>query len=68
MYDYKRLNQGITRGYAGTNWPAVARFNTEGRSPQWNIVITRSEFQSNTAINQANNNPDPTATMIPWTE
>jgi hypothetical protein len=68
MYDYKRLNQGITRGYAGTNFPAVARFNTEGRSPQWNIVITRSEFQSNTAINQANNNPDPTATMIPWTE
>jgi len=68
MYDYKRLNQGITRGYAGTNFPAVARFNTEGRSPQWNIVITRSEFQSNTAISQANNNPDPTATMVPWTE
>ena len=68
MYDYKRLNQGITRGYPGTNFPAVARFNTEGRSPQWNIVITRSEFQSNTALNQANNNPDPTSTMVPWTE
>ena len=68
MYDYKRLNQGITRGYPGTNFPAVARFNTEGRSPQWNIVITRSEFQSNTALSQANNNPDPTATMVPWTE
>ena len=68
MYDYKRLNQGITRGYAGTNFPAVARFNTEGRSPQWNIVITRSEFQSNTALNQSNNNPDPTSTMVPWTE
>lgn len=68
MYDYKRLNQGITRGYSGTNFPAVARFNTEGRSPQWNIVITRSEFQSNTALSQANNNPDPTSTMTPWTE
>ena len=68
MYDYKRLNQGITRGYPGTNFPAVARFNTEGRSPQWNVVITRSEFQSNTALSQANNNPDPTSTMVPWTE
>ncbi len=68
MYDYKRLNQGITRGYTGTNFPAVARFNTEARSPQWNIVITRSEFQSNTALNQATNNPDPTSTMVPWTE
>ena len=68
MYDYKRLNQGITRGYPGTNFPAVARFNTEGRSPQWNIVITRSEFQSNTALSQENNNPDPTSTMVPWTE
>jgi hypothetical protein len=68
MYDYKRLNQGITRGYNGTNFPAVARFNTEGRSPQWNIVITRSEFQSNTAINQSLNNPDPTSTLVNWAE
>ena len=68
MYDYKRLNQGITRGYSGTNFPDVARFNTEGRSPQWNIVITRSEFQSNTAINQSLNNPDPTSTLVNWAE
>ena len=68
MYDYKRLNQGITRGYTDTNFPAVATFNTEGRSPQWNIVITRGEFQSNTAINQDNNNPDPTSLLKPWTE
>ena len=68
MYDYKRLNQGITRGYKGTNFPAVARFNTEGRSPQWILVIPRSEFQSNTALNQELNNPDPTSTMVPWTE
>lgn len=68
MYDYKRLDQGITRGYSGTNIPAVARFNCNGRSPQWNVVITRTEFQSNTALNQENNNPDPTELLVPWTE
>jgi len=68
FYDYKRLDQGITRGYSGTNIPAVARYNTVGRSPQWNIVITRTEFQSNTAINQDLNNPDPTELLVPWTE
>ena len=59
LFDYKRLDQGITRGYAGSNHAGVFKFNTEGRSPQWNIVITRAEFQSNTAINDNNNNPDP---------
>ena len=59
LFDYKRLDQGITRGYAGSNHAGVFKYNTEGRSPQWNIVITRAEFQSNTAINDNNNNPDP---------
>ena len=59
LFDYKRLDQGITRGYAGSNHAGVFKFNTVGRSPQWNIVITRAEFQSNTAINDTNNNPDP---------
>lgn len=68
FYDYKRLDQGITRGYPGTNFPAVARFNTDGRSPQWNLVITRGEYQSNTAINDGNNNPDSTELLVPWTE
>ncbi len=68
IFDYKRLNQGITRGYPGTNIPAVARFNCDGRSPQWNIVITRGESQSNTAINQETNNPDPTAKLVLWAE
>ena len=68
FYDYKRLDQGITRGYSGTNFPAVARFNTNGRSPQWNIVITRGEYQSNKALSQENNNPDPTGKLVPWTE
>lgn len=65
IYDYKRLNQGIARGYSGTNFPAVARFNTTGRSPQWNIVLPRVEAQANTAIV---NNPDPTELLVPWTE
>ena len=68
FYDYKRLDQSITRGYPGTNFPAVARFNTEGRSPQWNLVITRGEYQSNTALSEDNNNPDSTELLVPWTE
>ena len=68
FYDYKRLNQGITRGYAGTNFPSVARFNTTGRSPQWNVCITRGETQSNNAVPQTLNNPDPTGKMELWTE
>lgn len=59
LYDYKRLDMGITRSYPGSNHAGVFKLNTVGRSPQWNIVITRGEFQSNTAINDSNNNPDP---------
>ena len=59
LFDYKRLDMGITRGYPGSNHAGVFKYNTVGRSPQWNIVITRAEFQSNTAINDDNNNPDP---------
>ena len=59
LYDYKRLDMGITRAYPGSNHAGVFKYNTVGRSPQWNIVITRAEFQSNTAINDSNNNPDP---------
>ena len=59
FFDYKRLDAGITRAYPGSNHAGVFKYNTDGRSPQWNIVITRAEFQSNTAINDTNNNPDP---------
>ena len=54
FFDYKRLNQGITRGYTGTNIPATATFNCQGRSPQWNIVITRGEYQSNKVLESQN--------------
>ena len=65
FFDYKRLNQGITRGYTGTNIPATATFNCKGRSPQWNIVITRGESQSNKVI-ATQNNPDPTKKLTLW--
>jgi hypothetical protein len=67
LYDYKRLNMGITRGYEGTNVPSTARINCEGRSPQWNIVLTRGEFQSNSGIKHPeDNNPDPTGKLELW--
>ena len=66
IFDYKRLNQGITRGYTGTNFPATMRFNTSGRSPEWNIVITRGEFQANTGITPELNNPDPSQVIPLW--
>ena len=67
FFDYKRLNRGITRGYANTNIPAQARFNCEGRSPQWNIVIVRNECQSNKGIRHPqDNNPDPSEKLVLW--
>ena len=68
IFDYKRLDMGITRGYSGTNWPADFCFNSEGRSPQWNIVITRSETQTNNGIPEDLNNPDPSKFAPLWTE
>ena len=68
FYDYKRLDAGLERGYAGTNHASVFRLNCEGRSPQWNVVITRGEFQSNTGINDDTNNPDPSDKIELWTE
>lgn len=59
FYDYKRMDIGITRSYPGSNHAGVYKLNTVGRSPQWNIVVTRREFQNNTAITEETNNPDP---------
>ena len=60
FFDYKRLDVGLNRAFAGSNHPSVFRLGaTDGRSPQWNIVVTRAEFQSNTAIDDKTNNPDP---------
>ena len=67
FYDYKRLNKGIVRGYPGTNEAAVYAFNCNGRSPQWNIVVTNAEFQYNDGIDSSTNNPDPSGKLILWT-
>ncbi len=68
FYDYKRLDQPITRGYEGTNHNAANLFNTTGRSPQWNIVITRGEHQANRGIVEELNNPDPSEKIPVWSE
>lgn len=68
FFDYKRLDKGITRGYAGTNHAAVYCYNSEGRSPQWNVVITRGEFQNNVGITNETNNPDPSGLLPLWSE
>lgn len=63
IYDYKRLNKGITRNYKGsvtTNVTGDYLLNTTGRSPQWNFCIPLSELQTNQAISSDQNNPDPT--------
>ena len=67
FFDYKRLNHGITRAYPGSNHASMFALNCEGRSPQWNVVITRAEFQSNTAITDDTNNPDPSEFTTPET-
>lgn len=68
IFDYKRLDKGITRGYKGTNWPADFCINCEGRSPQWTLVITRAEYQSNEAISEELNNPDPSNFVPLWSD
>ena len=63
IYDYKRLDRGITRDYKGavvTNYTTDYLINTTGRSPQWNFCIPLSELQTNIGIDADMNNPDPT--------
>lgn len=60
IYDYKRLDRGITRNYVGTNNYGDYLLNTTGRSPQWNFCIPLSELQTNLGIPADLNNPDPT--------
>lgn len=68
FFDYKRLDKGITRYYEGSNHPSMWAFNTTGRSPQWNFVINRGEFQANVGIDESTNNPDPSGLLVAPTE
>ena len=67
FFDYKRCPEllRINRGYAGTNHPTLAQFNTEygDLAPWFNVCINEYETYENTAIV---NNPDPTGTIDVW--
>ena len=65
MFDLKRLDMPMKRGYKGTNSPSDYRLNTDGRAPHWNFFITRGEIQNNPAVV---NNPDPSGKIPVWTE
>lgn len=66
FFDIKRLNYSVTRGYAGTNWRDVQRFNTNGRPAWMNYCIVKTEGNNNKAVTEYNN-PDPSDTYTPWT-
>lgn len=66
LFDLKRLNYGVHRGYIGTNFYDSSRFNTVGR-PAWaNYVMVRNEGDNNKAVNGWNN-PDPSDVYELWT-
>jgi hypothetical protein len=66
FFDIKRLNLPVTRGYAGTNFIATARFNTKGRPAWMNLVMVRTEKNNNPAVDGWNN-PDPSDVYPVWT-
>ena len=67
MFDYKRLQQAVTRGYAGTNHPAAYRLNSlPGYCAPWmNVYITSGEYTSNESIVL---NPNPSGLIQTWEE
>ena len=66
FFDIKRLNMSVTRGYAGTDFSDLMRFNTKGRPGWMNTVIVQTEQNNNSAL-VGWNNPDPTGLYTPWT-
>ncbi|MDE5874972.1 MAG: RagB/SusD family nutrient uptake outer membrane protein, partial [Muribaculaceae bacterium] len=58
MWDYKRLEMPVTRGYSGTDWDPVYRYNSNANAvaPWLNLVIPQREATYNIGIV---NNPDP---------
>ncbi len=68
LYDCKRANIGMTRGFKGTNAPSSYCYNTEGRSPWWNIVITQQEHQNSYVIAEGDTNPDPSQAVELWVD
>lgn len=65
FYDIKRLNYSVTRGYDGTDFYDITRFNTTGRPAWMNLVTVRTESNNNKAL-VGWNNPDPSDVYTPW--
>ena len=65
FYDIKRLNYSVTRGYKGTNFADLTRYNTNGRPAWMNLVIVITEKNNNKALDGWNN-PDVTSAYTPW--
>lgn len=62
IFDYKRLQKRITRGYTGSNFPEshqINSLNNKGEVCRWlNFFITSSEYNFNKAVYE-HRNPDP---------
>ena len=58
LWDYRRLEKAMTRGYAGTNFPALYRFNSQPNAvaPWSTLSIPQLERDFNPAVIL---NPDP---------
>ena len=67
IFDVKRLNLSVTRGYKDTPFYSQFRLNTKGRPAWTNLVISRNEVMNNKAL-QGFNNPDPSDKYTIWTE
>lgn len=63
LYDFKRLELGMTRSYSESNHSGSLQYNCEKIAPWWNLCIPRSEIQNNPGVPQELNNPDPTGTV-----
>ena len=69
LWDYRRLEKAVTRGYPGTNWPALYRLNSIPNyvAPWTTFSIPETERNFNEAVIL---NPDPSVgeCYFPWTD
>ena len=65
FFDIKRLNYSVKRGYAGTNFYELGRYNTNGRPAWMNLCIVITEENNNSAV-KGYNNPDPSSRDTPY--
>lgn len=63
LWDYRRLEKAVTRGYPGTNWPASYRLNSLPNyvAPWSTFSIPEQERNFNKAVIL---NPDPSAGTV----